>query len=286
MSSGISLRESQQYCRRLARSHYENFLVASILLPRRHRQPFYNIYAFCRTADDLADLSPDPQSALLSLDELKTDLESLFAGDVPSKGFFPALADTVKRYQLGKQPFDDLLSAFRQDQRIRHYLHFEHLLDYCQRSANPVGHLVLSLGGALNETTAALSNEICTGLQLANLWQDVARDFAIDRIYLPDDLREQFGVTPEMLGLKETPPPLRELLAQLCDQTDGFFDRGLPLVNHVPGWLASDIKLFAHGGRETLNAIRRIDYDVLRIRPTVGKFTQFTLVLRAMMRLL
>jgi squalene synthase HpnC len=276
------LKASQRVSRRLARSHYENFLVASILLPRRFRQPFYNIYAFCRTADDLADESASPELALAALAELQQKLDATFAGQPPRDSFFPALAETIREYDLEQPPFDDLLSAFRQDQHLREYETNRQLIDYCRRSANPVGRILLQLGDCRNDKTEGLSDEICTGLQLANFWQDIARDRAIGRVYLPAEVRQQHGISTSMLDQPSTPVALRRLLANLCDDSEARFRRGLELVNHVPRWLATDVKLFAHGGLETLNAIRKIDFDVLRIRPTVGKGTQLRLVAKAM----
>jgi squalene synthase HpnC len=247
------------------------------------RQPFYNIYAFCRTADDLADESASPKIACEELDVLQQKIDQTFAGETPQTGLFPALAHTIARYELPKQPFDDLLSAFRQDQSVNRYDTTVQMIDYCSRSANPVGQLVLKLADAVNETTSKLSDQICTGLQLANFWQDVGRDYENGRIYLPGDARDQFDVTPSMLSQLSTPIPLRRLLAHLCDETEGYFRRGLPLVAHVPAWLASDLKLFVHGGLATLSAIRKIDFDVLRMRPKVGKLQQMTLVARALL---
>lgn len=287
---------SRVWCRRLAKSHYENFIVASILLPRNVRQPFYNIYAFCRTADDAADESPTAEIAQTRLNDLQWGIDAIFQGKSPTPAspepmryggmLFPALAETVAAHQLPQQPFNDLLSAFRQDQNTPQYTQWEQLLDYCRRSANPVGRLVLGLADACDDQNAQLSDEICTGLQLVNFWQDVARDHAIGRVYLPADMRDRFGVTPQMLSQTSTPEPLRNLIAHLCDQTEAYFRRGLPLCDRVPGWLAGDVKLFAHGGLETLRAIRRIDCDVLRVRPTVGKMKQFSLVARHLMGLL
>lgn len=280
-----ALQAAEKETRRLAKSHYENFLVASVLLPRSMRQPFFNVYAFCRHADDLADESPTPEIALSRLDALKQQLDDMFLGR-PDGNLFIALADTVQRFELPKQPFDDLLDAFRQDQRVTRYQNFDQLLDYCRRSANPVGRIVLALGGAADQERAALSDQICTGLQLANFWQDVARDHAIGRIYLPSDQMNEFDVTESMLGGDSTPPPLRQLLAIQCDLAERFLRRGLPLARLVPRWLASDVKLFAHGGLATLAAIRQIDFDVLHQRPTVSKWRQSKLVARAMLGLL
>ena len=285
MSPDLVLQSSEKFCRRLARSHYENFVVASVLLPRRLRQPFYNVYAFCRTADDLADESESPQIATQKLAEFQQHLDNCFAGG-PTENLFTALADTVERFRLPKQPFDDLLSAFRQDQIKTRYETFDQLQDYCRRSANPVGRIVLRLADSFDEENAALSDEICTGLQLANFWQDVARDLAIGRVYLPESEMQKFSVTTDMLQQTSTAQSVRDLIRSECDRAEAFFQRGLPLADRVPRWFASDVKLFATGGLATLKAIRKIDYDVLRIRPKVSKLQQAGLIGRAMCGLL
>jgi len=253
------------------------------LLPRRLRQPFFNLYAYCRTADDLADESPSPQEALRRLNDFQQQLDQTFAGHPPAN-LFTALADTIDRFDLPKQPFADLLSAFRQDQMQSTYETFDQLQDYCRRSANPVGRLVLQLGDALSGQTAELSDRICTGLQLANFWQDVARDRAIGRTYLPLDEMDRFAVTDNMLAAAATPQPVRELLASECDRAEQLLRTGLQLTELVPAWLGRNIKLFAHGGLATLAAIRNINFDVLRIRPTVSKRTQLGLVCQVMLR--
>lgn len=282
---GEELRAAEQETRRLARSHYENFLVASVLLPARLRQPFYNLYAFCRTADDLADESATPQLALDRLAALQVNLDQTYQGQPPNP-LFLALSSTIRQFDLSKCLFDDLLDAFRQDQRKSRYSDFDELLDYCRRSANPVGRLVLQLGDCCDSQNGLLSDEICTGLQLANFWQDVARDYQIGRIYLPLDQMERFGVDESMVGRSATSPQLRQLLASECDRAEQYFRRGLLLAKTVPGWLAGDVKLFAHGGLETLAAIRKIDFDVLSRRPTVSKWRQSWLLVRAMTRIL
>jgi squalene synthase HpnC len=264
-------------CRRLVRSHYENFVVASVLLPRRMRQPFYNVYAFCRTADDLADCSSSPEHALTRLDEFQRSLDATFAGNPPA-GPFLALRETIEAFGLPKRPFDELLEAFRQDQRRRRYPDWPSLLDYCRRSANPVGHLVLHLGGCFDEANASLSDRICTGLQLANFWQDVRRDFEIGRVYLPGDAMERHGVTEETLRAPSAPDGFKRLLGELCERTERLFREGLPLADQVPPWLAGDIRLFAHGGLATLQAISAIDFDVLARRPRVSPWRQLKLV--------
>lgn len=277
------MHEAERAARRLARSHYENFIVASVLLPGRLRQPFYNVYAFCRIADDLADESASPGEALAYLSELQSQLDQTFRGQ-PPPNLFLALARTIEQFHLPQQPFNDLLDAFRQDQRQHRYATIDELLDYCRRSANPVGQIVLRLGGCLDDERAALSDQICTGLQLVNFWQDVARDFARGRIYLPGEAMSRFEVSETMLASAPAAPQLRRLLASECDRAAGFLERGLSLVPRVPRWLAGDVQLFAAGGLATIEAIRRVEFDVLRARPTVGRWQQTTLVIRALLK--
>ncbi|WP_442507863.1 squalene synthase HpnC [Novipirellula sp. SH528] len=283
---GDSVKQAERECRRIALSHYENFLVASVLLPRRLKQPFYNVYAFCRTADDLADESATPALALQALERCQTSLDATFAGHPPA-GIFTALANTIEQFRLEKQAFDDLLDAFRQDQQKTRYESFDELLDYCRRSANPVGRIVLKLAAA--DTDAAdleRSDQICTGLQLANFWQDVARDYAIGRIYIPQSELRTWGVSEdmfaEMIQQRSTLPELKALIKAECDRARTYFDRGEPLCDHVPKWLGRNLRLIVGGGRATLEAIRAIDFDVIRMRPRVSKATQAGLILRSL----
>ncbi|QDT02602.1 All-trans-phytoene synthase [Rubripirellula lacrimiformis] len=282
--AGSPLARGRSHNAAIAKSHYENFLVASVLLPRRLRQPFYDVYAFCRTADDLADESPSPAVATERLADFQRQLDATFAGTPPSDTFV-ALADTIARFSLTRQPFDDLMSAFGQDQVVHRYEDFDQLIGYCQRSANPVGQIVLQLADCFDDDRIALSDHICTGLQLANFWQDVERDFAIGRIYLPADAMRSHGITEvdlaDGIAAKSTPPGLRAALYQQCDLAERCLRRGLPLADSVPRWLASDVRLFVHGGLATISAIRKIDCDVLRIRPKVSKTKQMTMLARA-----
>ncbi|TWU26354.1 All-trans-phytoene synthase [Novipirellula galeiformis] len=283
---GDPVRQAERECRRLARSHYENFLVASVLLPHRLRQPFYNIYAFCRTADDLADESATPEAALRALSEFQASLDATFQGH-PADGIFLALAKTIPPFRLDQTPFDDLLDAFRQDQHQTRYETVDELNNYCRRSANPVGRIVLRMAEADdNETDLALSDQICTGLQLANFWQDVARDYAIGRIYIPQSELRSFGISESqfdsMASNRSTDKALKRLIQHQCNQTEAFFHRGMPLCDRVPHWLGRSLRLFAGGGLATLDAIRAIDFDVMRKRPKVSKTTQARLVLRSL----
>lgn len=276
------LQSAERQCRRLARSHYENFLVASILVPRRHRQAMYNVYAFCRTADNLADESASPALATRSLDAFQQHLDDTFAGS-PPPNIFLALADTIDQYGLSKQPFDDLLAAFQQDQEKNRYATRDELFDYCQCSADPVGRIVLEIAGCCDESRQSLSNKICTALQLVNFCQDVARDHQIGRIYFPTEDWNRHGVCESMFAESTTSEPLKHLIAEYCELAESMFTAGVPLSNEVPKWLAGDIKLFAHGGLATAQTIREIDFDVLRIRPTVGKWKQLKLLARAVL---
>ncbi len=287
-SSPSELAAAQTLCRQISRSNYENFIVASILLPREMRQHFDNVYAFCRTADDLADESQSSDIALAGLAVLRRNITNLYAGKKVS-GMFMALADTVQRFQLPREPFDDLLDAFVQDQTVHRYPDLATLREYARRSANPVGRIVLTMADCRSDEHFSLSDEICTALQFTNFWQDVARDFAIGRIYLPADAMQRHGVDATLIAdtlsqAHPTPLCVREAIAQQCEQTRIGLQLGRPLITMVPGWLAADIELFIEGGLATLNAIDRIDYNVLQQRPTVSKRQQAWLVMRTFFR--
>src|SRR3989442_1618386 len=186
--------EARQYCRRLARTHYENFSVATWFLPQRLRQHFYNVYAYCRISDDLGDEVDHPAASLQLLDEWEAELHACYAGS-PRHPVFVALAETVRKFDIPRQRFADLLKAFRQDQTITRYPTFNDLLGYCRYSANPVGHLVLYLCGYRDAERQALSDFTCTALQLANFWQDVSVDYAKGRIYLPLEDMQHYKVS-------------------------------------------------------------------------------------------
>jgi len=274
-----NLAAAEKLCRRIARRHYENFLVGTIFLPRRYRQPFYNIYAYCRTADDLADESPSPEVALQRLDAWQAELDACFAGQ-PQHPILVALAETIRQFELPQQPFADLLDAFRQDQRKPHYESFEEVLDYCRRSADPVGRILLGLAAQDDPQQLAWSDAICTGLQLANFWQDLHRDWERGRCYIPREDFRAFARAPEDLPQLAEDERLRDLVRFQVERAAGFFTRGLPLVDHVPHWLARDLRLFIAGGQEVLTAIERQQYDVWSRRPVVSKRKQVGFVLR------
>jgi squalene synthase HpnC len=275
-----SVQESREYCRRLARSHYENFSVATWFLPARLRQDFFNVYAYCRISDDLGDEVGDTAASLRLLDEWEGELNACYGGH-PRHPVFVALAETVRKFEIPKHEFSDLLTAFRQDQTVTRYETFRDLLGYCRYSANPVGHLVLYLGGYRDHERQQLSNYTCTALQLANFWQDVSTDYAKGRIYLPlEDLR-RFGVTEADISGGLNSAAFREMLRFEVHRTREWFAQGLPLVGKVSRKLAVDIELFSRGGLEILNAIERQDYAVLGRRPAISKARKLALVARA-----
>jgi len=261
---------SRRYCRRLAGRHYENFTVASWLLPRRLKQHFCNVYAYCRWADDLADETGDPKRGLELLGWWEGQLRDCCAGKA-AHPVFVALAETIRQFQIPAEPFVDLLVAFRQDQRVTRYETFDQLLEYCRYSANPVGRLVLYLGRCNTPQRARLADSICTGLQLANFWQDVARDWDRGRIYLPQVDCRRFGFQEEDFARGECNEAFRRLLAAQVEQAEGWLRRGLPLVALMPPELQFDVALFIHGGLAILDAIRRQKYDVWTRRPVVSK---------------
>jgi squalene synthase HpnC len=277
-----SLEEARRYCDRLAKSHYENFSVATWFLPKRLRQHFYNVYAYCRISDDLGDEVGDPQQSLELLEQWETELNACYAGS-PKHPVFVALADTVKQFRIPQHEFSDLLTAFRQDQTVTRFETFNDVLAYCRYSANPVGHLVLYLCGYSDVERQRLSDYTCTALQLANFWQDVSVDYGKGRIYLPlEDLR-RFGVTGDEIAERRATPQFVAVMKFEVERARDWFSRGLPLVKMVDRELAIDLELFGRGGQEILNAIERQGYDVLRARPEISKPRKLMLVLRAAM---
>src|SRR5258707_8629563 len=275
-----SLVDAQEYCRNLAQSHYENFSVASWFLPKRLRQHFFNVYAYCRIADDLGDEVGDTEASLALFDEWELELDRCYDGGSVHP-VFVALAETVREFEIPKHEFSDLLKAFRQDQNVKRYEGFKDLLGYCRYSANPVGHLVLYLCGYRDGGRQLLSDYTCTALQLANFWQDVSADFAKGRIYLPlEDLR-RFGVSEEVLRDGENTSAFREMIKFEVDRAREWFTQGMPLIARVDRTLATDIELFSRGGQEILNAIERQNYAVLGRRPAISKARKLALVARA-----
>ncbi len=280
-----SLTDSLHYTRWLATHHYENFHVVSLLLPKRLHQDFYNVYAFCRWADDLGDETGDPQESLRLLEWWRGELRALYAGKPPSHPVFVALGETVRRHDLPAEPFGDLIDAFIQDQTVTRYRDWDHVLDYCRRSANPVGRLVLMLCGYRDEERFRLSDSTCSALQLANFWQDVAVDLEKDRIYLPRHLMDQHGCSEDDLFARRCTPAFRRVMRDAVDYAQALFEQGLPLSRMVDRRLALDIDLFSRGGMKVLDKIRAQNYDVLGSRPAISKSERAMLFLRSLARL-
>jgi len=279
-----SRRRSRRYCRRLAKHHYENFTVVSRLVPRSLRQHFCNVYAYCRWADDLADETGDPDRSLILLDWWEKQLHDCYACQ-PHHPVFVALADTVRKFEIPPEPFVDLLVAFRQDQRVTRYENFAQLLEYCRYSANPVGRLVLHLGQCHTPARVRLADSICTGLQLANFWQDVARDWDRGRIYLPMAECRRFGYDQSHFAGRECNEAFRRLLAVQVEQAEGWLRRGMPLIEKMPPELRLQVALFIHGGLAVLDAIRRRDFDVWTSRPKIPKMTKLRILVSCWWRL-
>lgn len=267
-----------ELCAKLARTHYENFPVGSVFLPRRLRPHVFNIYAYCRVCDDLSDETGDPELSLRLLEWWRLELQECFAGR-PGHPVFVALKPTIDLFDLPMQPFDALVSAFIQDQQVTRYATFEQLLGYCERSANPVGRLFLCLMGYRDEARLRLSDMTCTALQLVNFWQDIAVDYAKGRIYIPQEDMERFGYTEAELCNNVVNVPFARLMRFELDRTRELFSGGAALGRLVEGAGAADVDLFSRCGIALLNAIERGNYDVLHRRITVSKRRKLVIAL-------
>jgi len=272
--------EARAYCRMLAQSHYENFHVATWFLPKALRPHFYSIYAYCRISDDLGDEVGDHAAALALLDLWGRELDACYEGRARHP-VFVALGETIRECEIPKEPFADLLIAFRQDQTVTRYESMQEVLGYCHYSANPVGRLVLYACGEAGEENFRLSDATCSALQLANFWQDVRVDFAKGRVYLPQEDLRRFGVSDETIAQGIATPEFRSLMQFEVEYARSLFGQGLPLVGRVNRDLAVDLELFSRGGLEILRAIELRNYDVLSARPAISKKTKLALMLRA-----
>ncbi|MFO0807055.1 MAG: squalene synthase HpnC [Gemmataceae bacterium] len=274
---------AREYCRRYARSKYENFSVVSLVLPRRLIPHFNAVYAFCRWADDLADESGGGAQALDLLAWWRSELDRLYEG-YPRHPVMVALAPTIERFGIPAKPFLDLLFAFEQDQLVKRYATFDQLLEYCRHSADPVGRLVLYLFESFDDSCAVLSDRICTALQLTNFWQDVARDFDIGRVYLPEDDMASFGYSESDLLTKRFTRSFSELMRFEVNRTRDMYFRGMPLIQRLPSELRVDVELFARGGLAVLGKIERQGYNVWHHRPRLAKYEKAALMAGAMWR--
>ncbi len=273
------------YCGRVAREHHENFPVASLLLPRRMRPHIAAIYAFARAADDFADEPGIPDAERLALLDAWRDL--LAKGAKGEKGgwhlsgkgashlsgaehVFTALHNTIRECGLPAGLFEDLLSAFRQDVTTKRYATWADVLDYCRRSANPVGRMVLRVAGWDDPRLDAASDAVCTALQLTNFWQDLERDWANGRLYVPLEDRDCAGALDDDLDARRVTPEWRAVLSLLASRTRDLFARGRPVCDAVSGRLGWELRLTWLGSSRILDKLDRNGFDVFRARPALG----------------
>ena len=281
--AGCSPAIAQEYTRWLATHHYENFNVVSWLLPKVLHQHFYNVYAYCRWADDLGDEVTDPLRALQLLDWWERELDLCYEGK-PSHPVFVALRQTIFAKDIPKQPFADLLKAFRQDQATKRYTDWSAVVGYCLYSANPVGRLVLYLCGYRDEPRQRLSDATCTALQLANFWQDVSRDLDKGRIYIPLDAAAAQGLTEDDIVKRRFDDRYVRLMKDLISRTRALFAEGLPLAKMVDSRLSVDLEMFSRGGIAVLDAIEAMGHDTLHKRPAISKVKQARLLGRTLVK--
>jgi squalene synthase HpnC len=278
---GCSPEEALRYTRWLATHHYENFNVVSWLLPKDLHQHFYNVYAYCRWADDLGDEVPDAARALDLLHWWEHELDACYEGK-PSHAVFVALRETIVAKDIPRKPFADLLKAFRQDQTTKRYANWDEVIAYCVNSANPVGRLVLYLCGYRDEVRQRFSDATCTALQLANFWQDVSRDLDIGRVYIPLDCAAKYGLTETDIVERCFDERYLRMMKDLIARTRELFAEGRPLAKMVDGRLSVDLEMFSRGGLAVLDAIEAMGYDTLHRRPAVSKMKQAGLLGRVL----
>ena len=264
-----SREEAFEYCRRLTKTHYENFTVGSLLLPRAKRQHVSNLYAYARTVDDLGDEAKGDRKEILK--EWQEDLGRCYEG-TPKHPVMVALQDTIRRFDIPVEPFLKLIKANEMDQEIKRYRTFEELLYYCDHSANPCGRLFLYIFNYRDQERHRLADYTCTALQLTNFWQDFTRDWEMRRVYLPMEDMESFSYTEEQLAKSVFNDDFRSLMAFEVDRTRRMFRQGAELVNRVKGASKLDIALFSRGGLAVLDAIEKLDYNVLKRRPHLSRF--------------
>jgi squalene synthase HpnC len=274
-----TLEQAQAWCKTLATTHYENFHVATFFLPTALRPHFHSVYAFCRTSDDLGDEVADVATAKRLLAEWRAMLHECFA--TPERSMHPvfvALQPTITSCKLPQQPFDDLISAFEADQRYTHHESLATLVEYSRYSANPVGRLVLLVSGYHAEELMQLSDEICTGLQLANFYQDIVEDAERGRRYIPADAMQRFGVTDEQLLERRFNANARAMMQFLVMDARARLLQGQRIVTLVDRELAATLSLFVKGGLAILDAIAAQDYNTLQSRPVVTKAAKLRLL--------
>ena len=275
--------EAERYTRWLANSHYENFHVVSFLLPKKLHQDFYNVYSFCRWADDLGDEIGDVAESLRLLDWWRAELDRMYAGEARHP-VYVALSQTVRKYDLPIEPFADLIHAFVHDQTVTRYPTWAEVLHYCRYSANPVGRLLLYLCGYRDAERQRLSDSTCTGLQLANFWQDVSVDLKKDRVYIPQEVLAKYGYSDRELFAGVEDARFQAVMKDVVARARELFIEGLPLARTVDRRLSVDLELFSRGGLLILDKIERQDYRVLHARPAIGKLERVRLLVSTLAR--
>jgi len=284
LSRSWTISEAESYTRWLSTHHYENFHIVSFLLPKHLHQDFYNVYSFCRWADDLGDEIPDKAEALRLLHWWRGLLNRLFDEDHAWHPVFVALRETARRRDLPKEPFSHLIDAFVHDQTVARYQTWEEVDAYCRNSANPVGRLVLYLCGYRDPERQALSDSTCTALQLANFWQDVSVDLTKDRVYIPGEVMDRHGYTVADLFAGHQDDRFRAVMREVVARARHLFHAGLPLVGMVDRRLAIDLDLFSQGGLKILDKVEERGYNVLLKRPKIGKLERVGLLLASVIR--
>jgi len=277
--------EAFAYCQNMARSHYENFPVASMVIPRERRPYVAAIYAFARTADDFADEGDlPPHERLRRLEEWGEQLRRCYEGETTGP-IFVALGETASRTGLPREPLDALLQAFRMDVTTRRFIRFEDVLYYCRHSANPIGYLVLHLFGEVSGRTVPLSDAICTGLQLTNFWQDLSVDWRKGRLYVPLEDLDRFGYTESELAQGIVDERFRRMLAFEVERAREYLLNGIPLLDLVSSArLRFELSLTIRGGLAILEAVRAIGYDVIHRRPSLSTMHKAGILLRTLLR--
>jgi len=270
----IELAKAYQHCCDIAKSHYENFPVASFLMPKKIRKHVCAIYAFARHADDLSDIHKD-RAGLLKWREQLYDLEK----NLPSNQIFVALRDTIQKFDIPIELLDHLLEAFIMDLEKNRYENLNELFKYCRYSANPIGRMVLLLHGYRDKERFDYSDQICTALQLTNFWQDVSKDVKIDRIYVPEDYFIEFQVKESQIERTEFDDNFKKMISNLLNETYIIFSKGLPLLEKVQGRLKWELFFTMKGGIAILDKIKKNDYNVLVRRPTLRKFDWLKILL-------
>ena len=262
--------------------HYENFPVASIMLPRRLRKPVAAIYHFARAADDIADEGELPdEERLKQLDGFQAELERIANNEMPLTPLFQNLAVEIHKHGLPMQPFHDLLDAFSQDVVKKRYADFGELLDYCRRSANPVGNLLLHLYEEATPVNIAYSDAICTALQIINFWQDVTKDYAIGRIYLPLDELVQYGVNEEQIARGISDEKWRSLMKFQVNRARALMLSGKPLGSILTGRIGLEMRMIIAGGLRILDKLENAQYDMFRSRPVLKPFDWVIMLARS-----